>query len=229
MVANSPLLGPVADKCVAIPFGVDTAYWGHLGDPQKRTTADLRRAHPRLVVALGRLVTYKGYDVLLQALRDVDTHLIIIGDGPLRGALGDLAQTLGIADRVSLVGHRPRDEAKAIVHAANVFVMPSTTVAEGFGLAQVEAMATGRPIINTSLPTTVPLVARHNLEGLTVPPGDPDALAAALKKLLDDADLAKRLGAAARARAISEFDHAVFVKRVENLYEKALEDRCNRL
>jgi glycosyltransferase involved in cell wall biosynthesis len=227
MVENSPLLRPVAAKCIAIPYGIDTAYWRKLDEEADKAVADLRRAHPRLIVALGRLVPYKGYEVLLHAMARVpDAHLIIIGDGPLRDKLTNLAQELGITGHISFAGRLPRDEAKTIMHAANVFVLPSNTIAEAFGLAQVEAMAAGRPVVNTDLPTTVPKIARHNREGLTVPPNDAAALAAALQTLLDDRALAARLGQAAQARAVSEYDQEVFVRRVENLYQELTQTGC---
>jgi glycosyltransferase involved in cell wall biosynthesis len=221
MAANSPFLRRVAQKCVAIPYGIDTAYWRSLDDDARTAVAKLRENHPRLIAALGRLVPYKGYDVLLQAMTRVgNAHLIIAGDGPLRDRLAYLARDLKIADRVTFVGRLPRAEIKTVVHAAGVFVMPSNTIAEAFGLAQVEAMAAGLPVVNTDLPTTVPKVARHNLEGLTVPPNDAAALASALQTLLDDRTLAARLGRAAQARAASEYDQDVFVRRVENLYQE---------
>ena len=227
MVESSPFLRPVAAKCVAIPYGIDTAYWRTLDDQAQKAVADLRRVHPRLIVALGRLVPYKGYEVLLHAMAHVaDAHLIIIGDGPLRDKLTNLAQALGIAGHISFAGRLPRDEAKTVMHAASAFVMPSNTIAEAFGLAQVEAMASGRPVVNTGLPTTVPKIARHNIEGLTVPPNDAAALATALQTLLDDRALAARLGQAAQARALSEYDQDVFVRRVENLYQELTQSRC---
>jgi len=227
MVANSPFLRRVASRCVAIPYGIDTAYWRSLDDGAREAAAELRKKHPRLVVALGRLVAYKGYEVLLQAMARVDNaHLMIVGEGPLRDRLEALARELKISARITLAGRLPRDKAKIVVHAASVFVMPSNTIAEAFGLAQVEAMAAGRPVVNTSLPTTVPMVARHNLEGMTVPPNDAAALADALRILLDDGALAARLGQAAQARAATEFDQDIFVRRVENLYQKLAQSRC---
>lgn len=227
IVANSPFLRPVAEKCVAIPYGIDTAYWRQLDHLQQKAAGDLRKAHPRLVVALGRLVGYKGYDVLLRALRQVDADLIIVGDGPLRTRLEALAKTLRVSARVTFAGLLTSDQIKTLLHAANVFVMPSNTIAEAFGLAQVEAMAAGCPVVNTSLRTTVPRVARHKLEGLTVPPDDPDALATAICEMLDDPKHAAQLGAAGQARAAAEFDQAVFVNRIENLYQSVMQKRCN--
>jgi glycosyltransferase involved in cell wall biosynthesis len=228
MIANSPFLRRVAAKCVVIPYGIDTAFWRTLDDAARARVAALRETYPRLIVALGRLVPYKGYDVLLRAMARIDgAHLMIIGDGPLRQELSDLARDLKITDRVDFAGRLPRNEAKIVVHAAKVFVMPSKTIGEAFGLAQVEAMATGRPVVNTDLPTTVPRVARHNREGLTVPPNDDVALAGALQTLLDDRSLAERLGAAGQARAADEYDQTVFVRRVESLYRRLAQSRCS--
>jgi len=221
MVTNSPFLRRIAAKCVVIPYGIDTAFWRTLDDTARARVAALREKYPRLIVALGRLVPYKGYEVLLRAMARVDNaQLIIIGDGPLRQDLADLARDMKIADRVEFAGRLPKDDAKIVVHAASVFVMPSNTIGEAFGLAQVEAMAAGRPIVNTDLPTTVPKVARHNLEGLTVPPNDDVGLADALQTLLNDRALAARLGAAGQARAAAEYDQTTFVRRMENLYAR---------
>ena len=77
-------------------------------------------------------------------------------------------------DRVRLLGSVPESERVKLMCIADVFVMPSVTDAETFGLVQLEAMAAGRPIVNTSLDTAVPHVARHGIEAITVPPGDPE-------------------------------------------------------
>jgi glycosyltransferase involved in cell wall biosynthesis len=98
-------------------------------------------------------------------------------------------------------------------------------VAESFGIVQLEAMAAGLPVINTDLPTGVPHVARDGREGLTVPPGDPAALAAAINKLLDDQNFARRLGSAARTRVAAEYRAEVFVRRTEEVYEAAVAER----
>jgi rhamnosyl/mannosyltransferase len=86
-------------------------------------------------------------------------------------------------------------------------------------------MATGLPIVNTSLRTTVPWVARHNQEALTVPPNDPTALAHALNSILNQPDLATRLGASASIRATEEFAQNVFYKRMAAVYNDAIRAR----
>ena len=107
------------------------------------------------------------------------------------------------------------------LHAAKIFAFPSITSAETFGIAQIEAMSVGLPIVNTSLPTGVSNVARHGVEALTVPPNDPDAFALALRRLLDDAQLAGRLGRAGSVRAWTEYGQAGFVSNMRRVYLEA--------
>lgn len=213
MIDHSPFLHPHRNKCIAIPFGLDVAYWGAIG------SANARRYSSRHIVSLGRLVGYKGYDVLLRALVPLDATATIIGEGPLLKRLQALANDLGVGRRVSFAGRRSRDEIRQLFHSACLFAFPSVTSAEAFGLAQIEAMAAGLPIINTGLPTMVPLVARHDVEALTVAPGDPIALTAALGRVLNNPALAERLGRAARTRAFAEYDQSVFRERVIKVYE----------
>ena len=227
IIERSPLLRPHAAKCAVVPFGIDTAYWGALDANEQAKAAALRQQHPRLVVSTGRLVPYKGYAVLVEALRHVDATAIIVGDGPLRDNLLTQARKLGVADRLILAGTLSRDDLKIHLHAARAFVFPSTGLAETFGIAQIEAMAAGRPVVNTALPSGVPRVARDGFEGLTVPPGDAEAFGRAIGRLLADGDLARRLGDGARARALAEYEQAVFVRRVEAVYDRALRIAAN--
>lgn len=225
LIRNSPFLVRYADKCTVIPFGVHVDYWAALDDSQRRKAADLRATHPRLVLATGRLVPYKGFHVLIEALRHVDATVMIVGEGPLKDDLRQTARRLGVGERFILAGGLSRDDLKIHLHAARVFTLPSVSAAEAFGIVQLEAMAAGLPVINTDLPTGVPHVARDGREGLTVPPGDPAALAAAIKRLLDDEDLARSLGAAGRSRVAAEYRAEVFVRRIEDVYEAALAER----
>ena len=225
MVNNSAFLRPHVSKCVVVPYGCDLAYWSTLDGLQRAAADELRKKYPRLVVAVGRLVGYKGYEIFLRALQDVDAHAVIIGEGPLNMELKNLAKHLAVADRVMLLGSRPSDEVKQYVYAAKVLAFPSTTDAEAFGLVQLEAMAAGRPIVNTALSTAVPHVARDGREGLTVPPNDAPALARALRRLLDDPELASKLGSGGSARARAEYDQLLFLQRMQTIYGEAAGQR----
>ena len=225
LIENSPVLLRHAAKCAVIPFGVHVDYWSELDHLQQRKAADLRARYPRLVVATGRLVQYKGFHVLIEALRHVDATVIVVGEGPLDHKLRRTALRLGVDERIVFAGGLSRDDLKVRLHAARMLVLPSVTAAEAFGIVQLEAMAAGLPVINTDLPTGVPHVARDGREGLTVPPGDPRALAAAIGRLLDDPDCAQRLGSAGRNRVAADYRAEVFVKRTEAVYEAAAAER----
>ena len=222
LVSESPFLAAHGEKCAVIPFGIDVAYWAELDGAQRRRVEELRSRYPRLVMTTGRLVPYKGFDVLIKALSDLDVTAIIVGEGPLRHDLLRLAQQRGVAERVILAGMLSRDDLKVHLHAARLYAFPSVSAAEAFGIVQIEAMAVGLPIVNTDLPTGVPHVARHGLEALTVSPNDPAALAAAIAQLLNDRELAQRLGAAGRRRATTEYGLQNFVKCIEDVYEQAV-------
>jgi glycosyltransferase involved in cell wall biosynthesis len=133
----------------------------------------------RIVLGVGRLIYYKGFEHLVRAMGDVQATALIAGDGPLSGALAAEATRLGVADRVVLLGRVNEADLKACYHACDVFALPSIERSEAFGIVQLEAMACGRPVVNTRLDSAVPHVSLDGLTGLTVPPGDPAALAAA--------------------------------------------------
>jgi rhamnosyl/mannosyltransferase len=154
---------------------------------------------------VGRLVYYKGLDVLIQAMTKCPGTLALIGKGPLEAGLRRLCTDSGIASRVKFLGQVSDEQLVSFYHAADLLVLPSTQPTEAFGLVQVEAMACGLPVVSTDLPTGVPWVNQNGVTGLVVPPGDPDALAAAISRLLDDRALRTQMGEAGRRRAVEQF------------------------
>jgi glycosyltransferase involved in cell wall biosynthesis len=228
IVEQSEYLASHAAKCVVAPYGIDTDFWSGRTPEDEAPISALRQKYPRLIVACGRLVPYKGFDVLLRALKSVDAHLYIAGAGPLEAELKAIATASGVADRVTFAGYLSREQQRQAFGAADLFVLPSVNEAEAFGIVQLEAMCSGIPVVNTNLPTGVPWVARDGLEGLTVAPRDDAALAAAMSRLLDDPDLAKRLGAASKERAVSLFGWRKFAGDVAEQYRLAFSRRQAR-
>lgn len=218
-------LSGLAVQCAALPLGLDPARFAATPDILARKAEIRSGIAPRqtLFAFVGRLVPYKGLDILIRALPDApDARCLIVGDGRERSALEALASQLKVADRVSFLGDTDETEKIAVLHAADVFVLPSTTTAEAFGIVQVEAQLCGLPIITTALPTGVTEVTQHGTTGIVVPPGDARALAAAMRELGEDAKLRQRLGAAGRARAEANYVFDSMRRRAVEIYTRAL-------
>ncbi len=216
-------LQPFQSKCVVIPYALDPDQHALTPAVAPRVKA-IRSEDPRpLVLFVGRLVPYKGVDILLRALPGVHARAVIVGEGPLRAELEALARELGVADRVRFAGNAAAEELTALYNACDVFVLPSVTRAEAFGMVQLEAMSCRKPVICTDLPSGVPWVNQHGVTGFVVPPGDSDALTAALNTLLGDAELRTRMGVHGRARVETEFSIERLIKQTVGLYQSVLD------
>ncbi len=179
-----------------------------------------------LFAFVGRLVPYKGLDVLIEALALApDARVIVVGDGRERAPLEQQARARGVSARIRFAGEVDEAEKLATLHAADAFVLPSTTTAEAFGIVQVEAQLVGLPIVATDLPTGVTDVTRHGETGLVVPPGNAAALAAALQQLAADPDLRRRLGAGGLARAQAHYTLDAMRCAAGEIYAAALTPR----
>jgi glycosyltransferase involved in cell wall biosynthesis len=215
---SSPVLARHQERCHVIPLGIPIENFDHC---DASAVAAVRQDYgDRLIVSVGRLVYYKGFEYLIRAMTRVPGKLLIVGEGPLRGELSALASELGVADRVVFLGKIDHDRLVACYHAAQVFVLASIARSEAFGIVQVEAMAAGLPVVNTNLASGVPFVSLHEQTGLTVPPADSDQLAAAINCLLDNKDLRTALGRRAQIRANQEFSVDVMAARTLSLYDR---------
>ena len=213
---SSPVLRVFRDRCHVIPYGIDTTLYEHR-DPE--AVQRIRRQYgERLVISVGRLVYYKGFDCLLRAMVDVRGKLLIVGDGPLRGELQSLATQLGISNKVAFAGEIQNARMAPYYHASDLFALASVARSEAFGIVQIEAMAAGLPVVNTSLDSGVPYVSLHQETGLTVPPGDSTALAGAINRLLDDPALRETFGRAGVRRAQEQFSLDSMQRRTLQLY-----------
>jgi glycosyltransferase involved in cell wall biosynthesis len=197
--------------------------------PASDDSLDLTEALPAgwlegpLVGVVARLQPEKRVADFLMAAARVSkvsprAHFLVVGDGPLREELLDLARRIGVEKRVHFLGYRT--DARSLVGLMDVLVVPSVT--EGSPLIVLEAMAAGVPVLASAV-GGIPDQVRHDKEGLLVEPGDPKAFADPLCELLRDPAYAKRLGEAGRRRSENEFGHATLVRRIEGVYRTALD------
>jgi glycosyltransferase involved in cell wall biosynthesis len=190
------------------------------GDGDLRAELGIPEGAP-LVGEVARLCEVKGQRELIAALpRLPDAHLVLVGKdleqgGAFQTGLEREAERLGVRDRVVFAGYR--DDARRILGQLDVLALPSWT--EGLPLVVLEAMAAGRPVVATPVGGTPELVADGET-GLLVPPRHPAALADALRRLLTDADLRRRLGEAGRVRAGERFTVAAMTDRILQLYDE---------
>ena len=212
IVVSSPPLAEHAaelqdfrEKCRVVPFGIDSGRLEATPAVHERAHAIRSTYRGPIVLFVGRLVPYKGVDVLLRAMADVDATAIVIGDGPLRATLQAQATAHNLGNRVVFTGKADDEDVVAHLHACDVFVLPSVTHAETFGMVQLEAMACGKPVVSTNVRSGVPWVNQDGVTGLVVEPGDSQALAGALRRLLADEAMREAMGAAGRDRVRREF------------------------
>jgi glycosyltransferase involved in cell wall biosynthesis len=219
---SSPLLRTLGSRVKIVPLGIELDPFLDPSEDDRAEAQRVRNAHPGpLWLACGRLVYYKGLVNALHALARVEGTLIIIGEGPERAALEAQARKLGVERRVSFVPHVP--SLVPYYLAADAFWFPSNARSEAFGIVQLEAMATGCPVINARIPGSgVPWVSPHEESGLTIAPDDPAALAAAARRILSEPGLRARLGASGRQRARLEFDKDVMADRTLAIYREVL-------
>ena len=221
-IDRSPFLRPHRAKCLVVPHGVNLERFARL-DRMAGRAAELRERYGTpLVLFVGRLRYYKGLDVLLEAMPAVKGRLAIVGEGPEADRLRLRSSSLGLDGRVGFAGTVSDDDLLAHLAAADLGVLPSTRPSEAWGMAMVEMMAAGLPVVCTELGTGTTFVNRDGESGRVVPPGDPAALAAAINGLLADEALRRRLAAGARARAHALFSREAMMAGVGEAYARAL-------
>jgi len=226
IVPTSPLLGEHSlmlsrfpDRQVPVPIGIDLRILVDVNADSESNWRREARLPQRFALFVGRLCYYKGLNVMTEAACKARVPLVVVGGGELHDDLVAEVARRGLKDVVTVVSRPVNDAELAFFYRSCEFlVFPSTYPSEAFGIVQVEAMAFGKPVINTSLRTGVPFVSIDGETGITVPPGDADALAAAMVLLWSDHGLRQRYGSKARARAFALFNKSEMIHAYEMLY-----------
>lgn len=217
---HASLPSPIKRHAQVVLQGIEVEHVRAQRADRGAVRAELGLGLDALVVGtVANLRALKAYPDLLAAALDVverlpDVRFVAVGQGPLEAEIRTLHARLGLGDRLLLLGHRP--DAVRVMAACDVFVLAS--LREGLGVAVMEALALGLPVVSTAV-GGVPEVVEHGREGLLVPPGQPQVLASALVSLLTDDERRRRMAeAAARRGAALSIDTAV--RQTEAMYHE---------
>ncbi|MDD6268783.1 MAG: glycosyltransferase [Oscillospiraceae bacterium] len=219
-IDSSAFLPEFRDKCSVIPYGLNADKYinAPLAPVLSEKLCDKKAVK---VLFTGRLVYYKGIDVLLRAFEKVRRcELFIVGTGVLEEELKKSAEKM--EQKVHFLGVLSDEELRSAFSDCDIFVLPSVENSEAFGIVQLEAMVYGKPVINTALPTGVPFVSLHEETGLTVPPKDSDALAKAINYLAENRDIREKYGKAGFLRVKNEFDEKKVLDRLYDVLKKGV-------
>lgn len=215
-VRESPHLRKYQDKCTYVPIGIHPVPIDE-GKVQQMRRSFLAKYH---LLSVGRLVPYKGYEYLIEAMRLLpdDYELQIVGEGPLRRKLEMMVQDYHLEHRVSLSGYLPEgEEFNTLFGSCDLFVLPSVMKTEAFGIVQIEAMSCGKPVVSTRIPGSgVSWVNQDGVSGLNVPPRDARALADAIKEVIVRAG---EFGKAARLLYEERYTYEGMINKALTLYE----------
>ncbi len=213
-IDKSDYLPQFREKCRILPYGITPEDYLSI-EHVPFLTEKLHDKSAKKVFFTGRLVYYKGVDILLKAFREVNNcELFIAGTGELENKLKSYAKSHGLSKKVHFLGFLPDSELKQAYADCDIFVLPSVAKSEAFGIVQLEAMIYGKPVINTNLPSGVPYVSIHGETGLTVPPSDAHSLAKAVNTLADDDKLRETMGKNAHERVVKHFNEKQIIKKL---------------
>lgn len=220
-ISSSDILKDFANKCHVIHHGIDPLKMAITPEIQQKVDAIKNKYQKPIILFTGRLVYYKGVEYLVQAMQNLpEAHLIVVGRGVLQDKLTAIAATC--PNNISFVPFLPEDDLTAMYQACDVFVLPSVENSEAYGLVQLEAMACGKPVITCDIPTGVTYVNQDGVTGIVVPVKSSEALATAIKTLLDRPDLRSKFGETAKNRVLSQFTVDTMVDQSIELYQSML-------
>ena len=218
-VKESPYLQEVQHKVTYLPIGVC-----HLESPIKQVM-DLRRKYldKHIVFSLGRLVPYKGFAYLIEAAKHLDDNYVVLigGTGPLRDELQAQIDSLGLQERVQLLGYVSDVDLPAYFEACDLFCMSSVMKTEAFGIVQIEAMSCGKPVVATKIPQSgVSWVNQDGVSGLNAEPCDAEDLAKCIRGILADENDYARFSKGALDRYKTWFTQEEMIKKCLEIYKK---------
>lgn len=205
IIQSDPILYGNKEKCEIVPFGIEPKL-----EYDKDRVEEIKKEYQgkKIILCIGRLVKFKGFQYVIQAMKNVENSvLLIIGDGPLKAYFEGYIKENKLDEKVILLGAiSDRNVKDNFIKACDIFVLSSVRRSESFGIVQLEAMRFEKPIINTNLGTGVNYVSVNDETGLTVEPRDSEELARAINQLLKNDNLRILYGQNSKKRIDKFFD-----------------------
>ncbi len=222
-IEGSKYLKKYKEKCVMIPLGLNPNKF-KINENKEKEIKNLYKDKP-IIFTLGRLVYYKGFNYLIEAMKNIDAYLLLGGEGPLKEKLQKKIEDLNLREKVFLLGKIKDEELSSYYRCCDVFCLPSVSKTEAFGIVQMEAMYFKKPIISTNIKGSgISWVNQNNITGLIVQPKDSIALAEAINKILNNKDLREKFGENGRKRFEKEFNITTISQKILNLYKDIIKN-----
>lgn len=212
LLDNSKLLKKHINKVKVIPLCFSSHYENFTYN--KNTLSEKSNN----ILFVGKLRKYKGIDILLNAIKDINVKLFIVGEGEEYDSLVELVENLNVSSKVFFLKGISDKELQNVYKFSKLFVLPSISEAEAFGIVQLEAMSMGLPVINTNLNSGVPFVSLDSVSGITVEPKNVTQLKNAIEKILNNQSLFETLSKNAYKRSFL-FTKSKMVKKYHNIYK----------
>ncbi|MGY4820253.1 glycosyltransferase family 4 protein [Pseudomonas chlororaphis subsp. piscium] len=220
---TSDVLQQFPDKTRVIPYGLNKA--GYPPPDSERMAHWRQRLGERFFLFVGVMRYYKGLHILLDALKDVDYPVVIVGAGPLEAELHAQAAALGLRN-LHFLGRLGDEDKVALLQLSYAIVFPSHLRSEAFGISLLEGAMYGKPMISSEIGTGTSYINIHGETGLVVPPSDPLAFRTAMRQLWDNPGQAAQMGLKAEARYRQLFTADQMGRRWSELYQELLEEKA---
>lgn len=224
-IQTSPFLQSLVsrERLRAIPLGIEDSFVSCVsGDVESDILKRLNLAGNDFVLALGVLRYYKGFHTLIEAAGDIGKPIVIAGSGPEGVSLKALAKSLG-ADNVIFAGQVTDQEKRDLLRACTLLALPSHLRSEAFGMVLVEASMYAKPMVCCEVGSGTSFVNIDGETGFVVPPEDSESLSAAINRIMDDVDLARGFGLAARQRYERMFSGEAQGRAYASLYREVID------
>ncbi|WP_045048054.1 glycosyltransferase family 4 protein [Rouxiella chamberiensis] len=221
-VESSSVLQNFKDKVAVIPYGLDRKFYNNASIDVK---AQWKQRYPNgFFLFVGAFRYYKGLHILIEAARNSQYPIVLIGGGPIEAELKEQASASGVTN-IDFLGALGDEDKAALLELSTCLVFPSHLRSEAFGISLIEASLYGKPLISCEIGTGTTFINIAESTGLVVPPDDPKALRVAMDRIWSNPEEAQRFGEASKIRFDQLFTAEKMVEQYAQIYERLISGR----